>query len=63
MVHCLIGRKFKRNLYGLSEWTDTVTEAWYHWRMLQIEGKLYCKPQLYIRGKLTVYSEEEIIFL
>ena len=25
----LIGRRFKRNKYGLSNWTDTIVDIWY----------------------------------
>lgn len=29
----LIGRTFRRNVYGLSVWEDTIQDVWFSWRL------------------------------
>lgn len=58
----LIGLTFKRNVYGLSEWTDTVTSV--HIRMNCDLDCEYWKPKISILGTRTIsYDLEEIVFV
>lgn len=55
----LIGQKFKRKKYGLSSWTDTISEVSI---VLEYnsEFKEYC-PKCKIQGTLHQYDLDEII--
>jgi len=56
----LIGLKFKRNVYGLTNWTSTVKETFVSWDIVQ-EG---FKPRIMIKSdKGIFYNIEELIFV
>ena len=57
----LIGKQFKRNVYGLSTWTDTVQAVWFV-RELQNEEKQFT-PKFYIKGTIHNYPVSEVVFL
>lgn len=59
----LIGLEFKRNVYGLSLWTDKVTESWVRWRILDEDNK-HQIPEIMIKGT-TVHSfpVSDVIFI
>ena len=57
----LIGKKFKRNKYGLSTWTDEVTQVWVIMSAkIAVEGN---KPIFMIRGSQHSYSADEVVFI
>lgn len=54
----LIGRKFKRNKYGLSTWTDTITDVWIRYNFDLKHSFEYATPQVMVRGKMFSYPIE-----
>lgn len=61
-IESLIGKKFKRNMYGLSLWTDEITYVGYTTSILNRE---YSIIKLFVVGKMssTHYSFDEIVIL
>lgn len=60
----LIGKRFKRNVYGPSLWTDTVKKIWIRW---SVEGTLMNykgdqKAEVMIEGSLHSFPLSEIVF-
>ena len=56
----LIGLKFKRNKYGLTDWTSTVIETGIQWN--QVESGYV--PRIMIKSEKGIwYNLDEIIFL
>lgn len=58
----LIGKKFKRNVYGLTEWTDTVTNVFI---VRSFISKGIWKPLIGIKGTRGIwsYNLDEIVFI
>jgi hypothetical protein len=58
----LIGREFKRDVYGLSIWTDTIKEIVYKYKLIDRTKK---KLELYVIGNNTPhwYSIDEIVLV
>lgn len=58
----LIGKKFKRNVYGLTEWTDTVTNVFI---VRSFISKGIWKPLIGIKGTRGIWSYDldEIVFI
>lgn len=57
----LIGRKFRRNKYGLSKWTQTIEQVDFIWSFKQVEGNPYYSPRLIVRGDKHWYNINEIL--
>lgn len=61
----LIGKSFKRNVYGPSLWTDIITEVKVMWNIpgSLTEYKGYQIPRLSIKGTEHWFSLDEIIII
>jgi len=67
----LIGKKFKRNKYGLSDWEQTIHKVWIVWEMISLDPNkpfenIVHKPKIKINGGgsgLQCYDLEEIVIL
>jgi len=58
----LVGKKFKRNKYGLSKWTETVASSFVQWRYCD-KTKSY-SPIFNVRGENgVVFLVTEIVFV
>jgi len=57
----LIGKQFKRNVYALSSWTDTVKSVHFV-RELKAAGN-YFTPKFYVKGSIHNYPISEIVFI
>lgn len=71
----LVGKKFKRNKYGLSDWTQTIHKVWIVWEAFpsdpnktgwdSIRNSHY-KPKIKVNGGGSgdyTYDLEEIVIL
>lgn len=59
----VIGKKFKRNVYGFSIWTDIVVSVFVVWEYHYREHQ-YCKAEIWIKGlRGQSYPISEIVFL
>ena len=61
----LIGKKFKRNKYGLSTWTDEITSLsvirkYYYNKDMENH---YWTPQIIVHGTNTNYYIDEIVIV
>lgn len=66
----MIGKKFKRDKYGLSDWTDEVKEVKVLWNTISTatliseeDDDLLSKPIIYIVGSIHTYPLDELIFV
>ena len=57
----LIGKKFKRNVYGLSKWTQTIQEVNFILSYVVPHGGEYYQPKLMVKGNNHWYSIDEIV--
>ena len=57
----LIGLKFKRNKYGLSNWTDTVLGVQII-KDFNNDGD-YFTPRIMVKGSIQNYELEDIVFV
>ena len=57
----LIGKKFKRNVYGLSKWTQTIQKVDFIISFNNIEGGYFCKPEMMVKGNNHWYSIDEVV--
>lgn len=57
----LVGKRFKRNKYGLSNWTDVVKKVWFV-MACNVDGKTF-KPLFMVRGRLHNYEVKDCVFL
>jgi hypothetical protein len=53
-----VGKKFKRDKYGLSDWTDTIQEVW-SWYSKDPPHSIH----FFVKGKLHNYPIEEVVIL
>lgn len=58
----LVGKEFKRNVYGLSSWTDVVQSTHISWKIIDRGMKLQV-PELKIVGTNHEFSLSEIVFI
>lgn len=58
----LIGKSFKRNVYGLSEWTDTVVDVYI---AININHDAFSSwtPIFLVQGTMHVFNINEIVFV
>lgn len=58
----LIGKQFKRNVYGLTDWIDTVENVYI---IRSYITKNTWKPVIQIKGKIGIWSYDidEIVFV
>lgn len=54
----LIGKKFRRNVYGLSVWEDTVQDVYVQWKWIDPDVSI---PKIRIKGTLHDFSIDEIV--
>lgn len=57
----LIGKRFKRNVYGLTEWTDTVKDCWFVY-IVNIE-KGTTTQEIIVKGSNYDYPINELVIL
>lgn len=57
----LIGKKFRRNVYGLSKWTQTIQEVNFILSFITVKDKYFYKPKLMVKGNNHWYSIDEIV--
>ena len=57
----LIGKKFRRNVYGLSKWTQTIQEVNFILSFITVKDKYFYKPKLMVKGNTYWYSIDEIV--
>lgn len=57
----LVGRKFKRNVYGLSKWTQTIEEVNFIYSFVTENTEWFYQPKLMIKGNKYWYSIDEIL--
>lgn len=64
-MDALIDRKFKRNVYGLSDWTKTVKKVHVIWNIETVDGVQIMTPEIIIEAQEnppSTYSLKEIVF-
>jgi hypothetical protein len=62
----LIGKSFKRNVYGPSIWTDTITKVWvvYSWTgKTNEEGRWLLVPHIMVQGTSIFHHKLEEILI
>ena len=57
----LIGKKFRRNVYGLSKWTQTIQEVKFILSFTTVKDKYFYEPKLMVKGNNHWYSIDEIV--
>lgn len=61
-VDTLVGKRFKRNVYGLSIWTDTISSVSVSHEMVSLKGGTY-KPRIWVKGSLHSIPIEEVVIV
>src|SRR5688500_593067 len=64
-MEALIGKQFKRALYGPSLWTDTVQAVYVRWQIVGswADFKGFQVPEIMVKGSLHVYPLSELVFI